>query len=206
MEMKVSSANKPRPSILLKYGIIEAHQRGEFSFLPSVPPTSKEFDGLIHRASAESREVFCNKHIMKHGEVWGLKDGDIFLDFAIQDLNGRTRRAVPFWPSRVYAEYVAEAIAKPLCAEAVQLFTFIDTILLNELPMRKLLVAIFWIPGKRTAIRGARQEAISWVDSFCYRLNLEPPSGGSLSDADYMKLLKAAYARPMKAGPRGKLP
>lgn len=188
-------------------GLVQAFRSGRLNFRASKVPSQQEFDALTMIATAERRAERLNQRLWRCGEVWTLVKDNILQDFDVEDRRGNIRRAVSFWPSERYVIYVKDILQSDADIRKIEIFELIDRILMIECPKRKILVARFWLPGKPTVIESPRAFARETAEGIAWCAGIEMPSDElHITNEEYRLVLKEAYRRPMKCGPKGKLP
>lgn len=187
--------------------LAQAISSGKIAFSPPTEPSSKEFQALINLVNPERRSEKFYKELSRHGYVWSIELDNQLLAFDIQDKRGKICNAVPFWPAKEYAAYVAQLQGGIGVPRKIDILEFLNQVLLICLPSRKLLAALFWLPGKRTVIESPRALAKERTETFLRRCGIERFARDlQKTDEEYRIALKEAYRRPMKCGPKGKLP
>ncbi|TDX59407.1 intein, partial [Methylosinus sp. sav-2] len=187
--------------------LAQAISSGKIVFSEPAEPSSKEFVALINLANAERRSEKFTGEMLRFGKVLALEKNDTLIEFKIEDERGKVRSAVPFWPAEKYAAYARDALGLTTNIRELDILEYIFSVLAVDLPAKKLFAARFWLPSKRTVVDPPRILAKKHLESIAWYYKVESdPLASKMSDEEYRIALKDAYHRPMKCGPKGKLP
>ncbi len=188
------------------YGLREFFAAGKVKIHARNEGSDNEFNALLKVADPIQREAKLCAICIKHWEIWVPFRGDDYFLADVVSQSGRIARAIPVWPRERYAKFVREQISEDFAIKPIGLLEWFDQLCNRDFRKKKVKIALFWVPGLRTSCNAPNREVNGFAEVAARKSGIEPLLYEPVSEELSQMYLRHAYARSMKAGPKGKIP